>query len=197
MCLLFESVRIENGKLSNISFHNERLNSSIRELFGMDKKYDLEKLIGLPVNLPEGKIKCRIVYSSEIISITLQKYEIRKLNSLQLVQDDSLDYEYKYENRECIEKLKYGIKSDDILIVKNGLITDSSFSNIVFWDGDKWITPASPLLKGTMRSSLLKESRIHEEDLRKSDIRFFKYAGLINSMMGLEECIKIDVENIF
>jgi 4-amino-4-deoxychorismate lyase len=196
MCHLFETIRIENGKLWNLSFHNERLNRSIKELFGTDNRYDLGKIISMPENLPKGKVKCRVLYTTDIVSITFQKYEIRKLSSLRIVENDSIEYAYKFEDRKCLEELKSGITSDDILIVKNGYITDTSFTNLIFWDGTKWITPATPLLKGTMRAMLLDEQKIYEEDIRKSEIRFFKCAGLINAMMGLDDCIKIDINNI-
>ena len=45
---------------------------------------------------------------------------------------------------------------DEILIIKDGHITDTSISNIVFRLPDGWwLTPFTPLLKGIMRTYLL------------------------------------------
>ena len=62
---------------------------------------------------------------------------------------------------------------DDILIVKRGMVTDSSYANIVFRRGKRWYTPWSALLKGTMRLNLLERNKIYEEEIRVEDLRIF------------------------
>jgi 4-amino-4-deoxychorismate lyase len=197
MCRLIETIRIQDRKLQNISFHNERVNRSRKELFGINQGLDLENIIGIPSSLSKCRYKCRILYSNEIISITFSEYSIKKLNTIQIVEDDTIEYAYKFDDRSRIDKLKSENKSDDILIIKNRFATDTSYANIVFWDGGRWITPSSPLLKGTMRSKLLHENKIHEEEIRKSDIKLFKSARIINAMIGLEESHDIKIGNIF
>jgi 4-amino-4-deoxychorismate lyase len=196
MCLLLETLRISDGKLQNVSFHNERFNRSRRELFGVETGLNLENVIDIPHSFSSGKIKCKIVYSTEIISITFAEYRTRKLETLKIVESNSIEYSYKFKNRHPIEKLMYGIQADDILIVKNGFITDTSYANIVFYDGSKWVTPSSPLLHGTARSRMLTENLINPEEIRKSDIKLFKYAKIINAMIGLEDSCEININNI-
>jgi 4-amino-4-deoxychorismate lyase len=196
MCLLIETIKVEGCALQNAAFHNERFNRSRRELFGIQQKSLLEDLIILPADLPLGKIKCRVVYSREIKSIAFSPYRLRKLQTLQIVEDDSIDYAYKFEDRQHLEKLTQSITADDILIVRNGLITDTSYANIIFWDGIKWITPTSPLLCGTMRSKLLQEGKIQCDELKKSDLSLFKSARIINAMIGLDESPSISIKNI-
>jgi len=197
MCLLIETIRIEDRKLQNICFHNERFNGSRKDIFGIKQESDLEKIIDIPSSIPAGKYKCRVLYSTEIISITFQEYKIKKLDTLQIVEDNTIEYAYKFHDRRQIEKLNLNRKSDDILIIKNGLITDTSYANIVFWDGIKWITPSSPLLRGTMRSRLLADNKIQHEELHKSEIKLFKSAKIINAMIGLEESPTIKIKNIY
>ena len=67
-----------------------------------------------------------------------------------------MNYDLKYFDRKIFDDLKKNIKADDILIIKNGFITDTSIANILFFDGKKWITPKKPLLKGTVRERLLR-----------------------------------------
>jgi 4-amino-4-deoxychorismate lyase len=197
MCLLIETLGISEGKLKNISFHNERFNRSRRELFGIETELNLESIIDIPHSFTSGKVKCTIVYSAEIISVTFSEYKIKKLDTLQFVENNSIEYSYKFKDRHQFEKLKAGIKADDIIIIKNGFVTDTSYANIVFYDGYKWVTPSSPLLHGTARSRLLAENAIYPEEIRKSDIKLFKYAKIINAMIGLEDSYEIDIKNIY
>jgi 4-amino-4-deoxychorismate lyase len=84
---------------------------------------------------------------------------------------------------------------DDILIVKNAYITDSSYANILFYDGGKWFTPHMPLLAGTCRARLLKESKICEMKIKIDDIKKFESFCLINALNeGMES--PLPIENI-
>ena len=87
-------------------------------------------------------------------------------------------------------------KKEKIVIVKQGFITDTSYANIVFFDGHKWFTPVSPLLKGTKRTFLLDKKIIEETEIRIDDLEKFKKARLINAMIDFEDKVEILVENI-
>ena len=50
--------------------------------------------------------------------------------------------------------------------VKNGRLTDTSYSNIALFDGNRWVTPAHPLLKGTMRQSLIDKGLLKEKGIK-------------------------------
>ena len=86
---------------------------------------------------------------------------------------------------------------DDILIVKNGLVTDTSFSNVAFLDGSRWLTPEHPLLEGTKRAKLLEAGILAEADIRPEEIYRFKKVRLINAMMDWEDSYEIDAGKIF
>ena len=196
MCRLIESIKIVNWQLQNIAYHNERLNKSRKELFGIDTDVDLSELILLPADLDSGTYKCRIVYSNIVHSIEFLPYIPRKVNSLKLVKSDNIQYSYKYEDRSCFKDLMKNIQEDDILIIKNGFITDTSFSNIVFFNGSNWITPSTCLLNGTMRRFLLDTKKILSRDIRMEDIPDFESFKLINAMLGLENSEPITIKNI-
>lgn len=76
---------------------------------------------------------------------------------------------------------------DDILIVKNNLITDTSIANIAFLLDGQWFTPKSPLLKGTTRARLIDEGKIKIAHLRLSDVNNTSKIALMNAMMGWVE----------
>ncbi len=86
---------------------------------------------------------------------------------------------------------------DDILIVKNGIITDTSFSNIAFFDGKQWKTPKSPLLKGTCRERLLCEQKIFEKDINLNDLSNYKCYKLINAMRDLSDDESLAISSLY
>ena len=190
--LLIETIRTCNRRLENIAQHNERMNRSRWELFGAAEKIDLNEVIKIPVGLPSAVHKCRVLYGSDIQQVEFVPYQHKKINSFQLVTADDLEYSYKYADRSRLRSLLHNSMADEIIIVKNGLVTDSSFANLCFFDGEKWLTPSAPLLPGTMRAKLLAEGKIHEADIRPTDLRLFKKIKLINAMLGFRNSPEIE-----
>jgi 4-amino-4-deoxychorismate lyase len=102
-----------------------------------------------------------------------------------------MDYRFKYTNRERLNLLfEQRGNCDDILIVKNGFITDSFIANVVFFDGRKWWTPDTPLLPGTQRARLIHEKKISVCPVTPDDLPKYEKAGLINAMQDLDPCLK-------
>ena len=87
-------------------------------------------------------------------------------------------------------------EDDDILIVKNGLITDSSFCNIIFKNEEGLFTPLNPLLKGTKRQYLLDKNIIKEREIYLQNLNEYNEVILINAMIDIEDNINLKVENI-
>jgi len=197
MSRFIESVRCEKGRLHNLFYHQERLNNTRKLMLGISDILDLKCCVTIPACISDEKFKCRIVYSDTILSVQFLKYEMQKIHSLKLVFQDDIDYTFKCENRSALDALtaKKG-NADDIIIVKNGLITDSSYANLVFFDGSNWYTPSEPLLKGTMRHYLIDSKIISTAQIKIGDIKNFQSVRLINAMMDFHECPQIDIELI-
>jgi len=197
MSLLFETIKIDNGKVCNIDYHNERLNRSRRVLFGSSNNVNLEDVIVIPEQNQLHVARCRLVYNDEIRKIDYFPYKPRTINSLRLVECNDIDYSFKYDDRSKLDELfEQRGDADEILIVKKGFITDTSFTNIVFYDSEKWITPSKPLLQGTKRSQLLKENTITESEIRVEDLRHFSKAVLVNAMLGFNPKNYIEIPRI-
>lgn len=196
MSRLIESIKVYNKKLYSIEYHNVRMNNSRAELFNSKDKIDLLKVILLPNDLSNELYKCRVIYSEKIISVDFQKYKKRKVDCLQIVHDDEITYSHKFEDRTKFEKHLRESKDDEILIIKNGLVADTSFSNVVFYDGTKYLTPSYPLLKGTKRAKLVAKGIIQEEEIGLNDIQKFKHFYLINALLDISEENKISIEKI-
>lgn len=194
MYRLIESIKIQNKKLLNIEWHDRRFNETRRKLYGKFTTVELEKLIILP-ELADNKVyKCRVLYGPDIDEVDVQLYIPRNLKTLKLVEDNEIDYRFKYEDRSAFEKLmtQKG-EADDILIVKNGCITDTSYSNIIFFDGSKWITPDTYLLNGTQRQRLLYEGKIIEERITPEDLHKFEMIKPINAMLNIETTSSVTI----
>jgi len=197
MSLLFETIRLQDGILHNIEYHNLRLNRSRKSLYKSSDEIDLKQIIHIPSTCKNGLYKCRVVYSKEVKSIDFEPYLPRTIKSLRLIEDNKISYDYKYTNRGSLNQLlTKRERFDEILIVRNGYITDTSYSNILFFDGNQWITPTTPLLPGTMRSFLLESNLITEAEIKVADLKQFQKVRLINAMNPFESGKDIKIEKI-
>jgi 4-amino-4-deoxychorismate lyase len=197
MYRLLETIKVLSRTLQNTELHNTRMNRTRRELFGSSDYIDLNNYINFPEHLRNNIYKCRVIYSENIEKVEFHPYTIKPVRTLQLIECDTLEYKYKYLDRNVFDELLQQTKCDDILIVKHKLITDTSYSNIVFYNGKKWITPATPLLCGTKREYLLRAGKIDEMEISVKDLKLFEKASLINSMIDLEESPTIEIQNIY
>ena len=197
MCQLFETIKCSDGKLFNLAWHNLRFNRSRKVYFEIENIVDLNKIISIPENAKNGLFRCRVTYSKTIDKIEFIPHQFREIKKLKLVEDNSIDYRFKYSDREILNKLfAKRSNSDDVLIIKNGLITDTSTANIIFYDEKKWWTPDSPLLPGTQRAKLLTEKKIFKCKITPADLGKFKKAALINAMWDFDTMPVIDIARI-
>jgi 4-amino-4-deoxychorismate lyase len=197
MCLLLETMKVQNQRLQNIEAHNLRAANSRRMLFGVEDMLDLRDFITLLDGLDDGIYKCRIVYAQTVQQVELLPYIPKRIQTLRLILNDAIQYEHKYLERSYFDKLLQSANADDILIVQHGLITDSSFANVVFYDGKNWVTPAQPLLFGTKRQILLERGVIQEREIACTELNRFTHAALINAMLDIGDIPFISTENIF
>lgn len=198
MSLLVETIKVENGTLMNISFHNERMIRSLYGVFGLKKEPDLEKIISVPAFAGVGVYKCRVVYDDKTIKFEFLPYIIRSVRSLKLIIDDTISYPYKFIERDNIQRLmEMRGECDDILIIKEGMVTDSSYANVVFSDlNGSWLTPTTYLLPGTRRADMLRKRLINEIVITERDINKYTGVKLINAMIGIDDTEGISIGNI-
>jgi len=179
---LLETIKIEDGQIFNIEWHNRRFNRSRLELFGEKKELYLQEYLK---NLPqEGLYRCRLLYGQSISSVEYIPYQARTFSTFKVVPS-LIDYQYKYSNRKTLDLLAEK-DYDEIIIEKNGLLTDTSIANIAFFNGDTWVTPKTPLLEGTTRERLLNERFLELKDIKKEDIKKYSHFALMNAMIGFQ-----------
>lgn len=198
MFRLVETIRSEDGKLINTGFHNERMHRTLSELFGLRSKIDLGRIIMVPEYALKGLFKCRVEYDTEIRNTEFIFYHPKQVRTLKAVEDNTIDYRYKFTDRKAIDKLleKKG-ECDDILIIKEGYITDTSYANVILRDkSGKWHTPSTYLLPGTRRAFLLRQGFITESVVGFKDLDSYTEIRLINAMLGMDDTFGIPVRDI-
>lgn len=189
---LFETLCIENGQVQNLALHQQRYENSLREFYAGQpyKIFSLAKILQknttLWANLQSPIIRCRINYNATQYHLQCFPYQRKTYQRFQPVICDDIDYHLKYSNRAIFnELLKQKGDCDEIIIVKQGKITDCTIGNLILRQGSQWFTPDSPLLIGTQRSKLLKERKIIERKILLSDLPLFEEIRLINALNSI------------
>jgi 4-amino-4-deoxychorismate lyase len=181
--LLLETIRIEAGSTLHLDYHNQRFNLVRKRLFSIHKPIDLADLITPP---PEGLYRCRILYGRTIQKVDYIPYAPKSIKTISLVESD-ISYSFKYADRSELEHLlSLSPQSDEVLIVKEGLLTDTTVANVAFLEKGKWITPKRPLLEGTTRKRLLDEGFLTAKTIRSDEIDRFNGFALMNAMIGFK-----------
>lgn len=192
---LIETLRMEDGVLQRLPYHEARYKNAMRHFWHETCPKKLAQILadnGLKTDGRNpgftGTYKVRVEYCHDHCSVQATPYRPKHVASLRMVAGDGTDYHYKYADRSALAKcLERRDGCDEVIIVKDGLLTDTSYSNIAFFDGTHWLTPRVPLLAGTMRSWLLDNGLAKEADIRPADLGSFSKASLINAMLPLGE----------
>lgn len=195
MSLLFETIACIDGRLQNLKWHQARVNKAQKALLSNADPISLQAAIEVPGYALKGLWKCRVSYGSAISNSEFTSYAPRKIEIVKLVEAN-IYYAHKFNNREELNTLfESRGKADEILIVVNGEITDSSIANVVLFDGVEWITPLRPLLEGTMRAKLLEEKIIKAKPIYISDLASYQKLMFINAMNPFDESKAVALPN--
>lgn len=182
--MLLETIRCEGALPLHLSYHQLRLDATCQSL-GISRTYDLESLIIPP---DEGVYRCRFLYDATAASIEFHPYVQRTFSSLKLINGDAVDYPFKYADRSDLDRLfEQREGCDDVLIVQDRFLRDTTIANVALHIGGRWMTPERPLLGGTTRARLIDEGFLLPAALRVEDIAKADKIALINAMMGFVE----------
>jgi len=184
---LFESIKVEEGQLCNLYWHQQRVDRSLGQLYGNGITLDLSSGIKVPEQFNKGVVKCRVSYGKSLGPVTFSSYTRKPVRSLQLVECEQLEYGLKYQDRSKLQSL-YGLRGacDDILITQGSKLTDTSYSNVALFDGDNWYTPEKPLLAGTQRARLLSKGMLRTASIHLDQLGNFEKLVLINAMLDFD-----------
>lgn len=185
-----EAIKLKDGVFYHLPYHQQRMDRTTKRYFGKSIRLDLTP-DKIPAESRVGLVKCRVVYAETLLGIEFIPYRFRTIQSVAVVHDDTIDYAYKSVDRSHLNRLLQTSGCDEIIIVKNGFVTDASSANLVFEDASGLYTPSTCLLPGTTRGRLLNEGVITEREIRLHDLEGWTNIYLINAMIGLEDRITL------
>ncbi len=178
MYQLFESIKVEQGRVCNIDFHLWRISWSLKE----ENLKAISKYLRA-IDLPkDGLYKLKLLYSLEGNFTTFITPYTPNIAKIIKVIDSDIEYPKKYIDRDELDLLKKD--GEEILISKEGELRDCTIYNIALWIDDRWLTPKNPLLLGTTRERLLRGGFLNESILWVDDLFSAKKIALMNAMIG-------------
>lgn len=175
----FETIRCEDYEVFNLEYHKQRIANTVA------MNFNLQEYIYPPSS---DLIKCKVLYNQEgILDISYTPYQKKEIKKFKIVYDDMIEYKYKASDRKNIENLYLQKETcDDIIIIKNNYITDTSIANIAIEIDEKWMTPKIPLLFGTTRARLLQTEQIIASHITIEDLKRAKRFALMNAMIDFD-----------
>lgn len=193
----FESIRLLDGQFHLLEVHENRIRQARAYHGQTEMPVGLEQWLLQFACPQQGLFKCRLSYGASFEAPQFIPYIPKPIRSLKLVTDNQIEYTFKRNNRQQINHLyQQRHECDDVLIVRNGKITDTSYCNIVFFDGHRWFTPDEPLLQGVQRAFLLQNNKIHAATIHRNDLNQFVAFRLINALIPWENAAEISIDAI-
>ncbi|ACU08919.1 Aminodeoxychorismate lyase [Flavobacteriaceae bacterium 3519-10] len=187
MSRFIESIKIEDQQMYLLDLHQRRVDETFAH-FGKEGSINLAKIYKSLEHDGDGLFKLKISYDlDKNFRTQIIPYAISEIDSFRLVENNSYDYSFKFEDRAPLELMLRQAKTDEIIIVKNNHITDTSFSNILFKKGKDWFTPTTCLLNGVQRQHLLKTKKIKSAEITVQNLDEYSHFQLINAMNDFDD----------
>jgi 4-amino-4-deoxychorismate lyase len=194
MSQFIESIAVKDGVAENLSRHQLRVDKTLNAFAASKNSIVLSTIIESLEIPKDGLYKLRIVY--DLIGEYLAEwapYQIKQISNFALVDTHGHNYNYKFANRGWITEALALSGKDEILMHDRGILKDSSYANIVLYDGTNWLTPEAPLLEGTQRARLIQEGIIQTKPIHIETIKQFQSFKLINAMMDWGNAVEYSV----
>lgn len=197
MYQFFESIKVEDQQVFLLDLHQKRVDETFAS-FGEDiPSLNLSEIIKAMEIDEDGLYKLRISYDIQRNYKTqLIPYAIPETDDFQLVIDNDLEYHFKSEDRKRFQTLKEKSPAEEVIIVQNGCITDTTFSNILFLKNKEWFTPKTYLLNGVMRQDLLRKKKIKEAEIALDTLKEYSHFQLINAMNDFDDMFIYPISKI-
>jgi 4-amino-4-deoxychorismate lyase len=197
MCRFVESIQLKEGQFKRLELHQLRLQKAMNDFYPNARAIDLDDTLKHTSSPVGGLFKCRVIYDSKVRLVEFIPYTLREIYSLKLVETNLESMPYKTEDRSGLNEAfaKRG-DCDDVLLVKNGFLSDTSYANIALFDGQQWFTPRIPLLSGVNRAQLLSEGKMMEKDIKPEELGNFRLITLFNAMIEFRD-IEMEISAIY
>lgn len=176
----FETIKCEDFEVFNLDYHQKRVANTI----GLN--INLQEYIN-PIS--EELLRCKLIYDENgVVDVLYFPYKKREIKSFKIIFDNEIEYSKKYLNRAKLDEL-YEKKNDcdEVIIIKNEIVTDTTIANIAIFYENSWITSKNCLLGGTTRARLLEEKKLFEKDITLDMLKNASKVALMNAMIGFDE----------
>jgi 4-amino-4-deoxychorismate lyase len=196
MCRFVETIKLKDGVFYRLKFHQQRVNKAFETFFPQDEPISIFDTLNQSLIPQVGVYKCRMVYNEEAQLVEFVPYVRREIRTLKLVETELESLSYKLEDRTGFNAA-FALRGDcdDVLLVKNGLLTDTSYCNVALYDGENWFTPRVPLLYGVNRADLLAEGKLIEKDIAVGELKNYQQIALFNALIEFGELV-LDIDSI-
>ena len=177
----FETIKAIDGVLQHIGYHQARFDKTRHACYGCVDKINLSSLLSPPKDFT---CKVRVEYTDKILHVEYIPYVPRPINSFCIVES-TLNYAYKWSNREEINALMVE-GYDDIIILKNGFVCDTSIANVALLIDGVWMTPKEPLLQGVTRQRLIDSGFLKVANLTIESLQKVEKFAIMNALIGFK-----------
>lgn len=196
MYRFIESIKIEDQKIFLADYHQKRINETFAH-FAKEGSLDVVKIFKNLEHDEDGLYKLRIAYDLDRNYRTqLIPYAVSEISDFYLVENNTYNYSFKFEDRTELESMKRMAGAEEIIIVRNNHITDTSFSNLLFLKNRTWYTPSTYLLNGVMRRHLLDARKIKETEITLQNIGEFTHFQIINALNDFDDMFVYPINKI-
>ena len=189
MTRLIESIRIYNGSAELLARHQQRVESAYLHIFDSKSPLALDKIIARNPPPISGLYKLRVEYDEKTFEMEYIPYSTPQFHSYRLaIIPSDFDYRFKYADRALFDLITRETEPGMLpILVRDGMITDSTFTNLVFRKGDTLFTPITPLLKGVQISKLIDDGSVKPSIIAQADIKLYDEIIPTNAMNPLGE----------
>ncbi|MFW2552009.1 aminotransferase class IV family protein [Aliarcobacter butzleri] len=176
----FETIKCEDFEVFNLDYHQKRVANTI----GLN--INLQEYIN-PIS--EELLRCKLIYDENgVVDVLYFPYKKREIKSFKIIFDNEIEYSKKYLNRAKLDELyEKRDDCDEVIIIKNEIVTDTTIANIAIFYENFWITSKNCLLGGTTRARLLEEKKLFEKDITLDMLKNASKVALMNAMIGFDE----------
>jgi 4-amino-4-deoxychorismate lyase len=192
---LVESIKAKDGQFFLLDYHQDRMERTFQAVYQRACPWSIKTM--LPSIPLDGLYKVRLLYNATDYHFEVHPYQSKKIPRLKLVEIGEYRYPHKWTDRSFINAACAQREDcDDVLMLRKGLLTDSSYANIVLDSGEAWITPVIPLFEGVQRAFLLDNNIIQTTTIHTVELASFKGFQLINAMNPFDPKRFVSVKGI-
>ena len=194
---LFETIRVEDGKVFALHRHHCRVKESAEKLgFQIpDEEYVARQTYQVIQNeaFKLGRLRWHFNRNQEF-SISYVPFEdpTRPAN-LMIFDERKSDFEiqnkeYPYKNLALLEIAKSRNFDDGIIVRSDGQVAETSMATLLLKINSKWITPplSSGILNGVVRALVLEAGLAHVQRIDESELKVAESGLLLTSLRNAQ-----------